>query len=62
MVLLMKNLSQCLIKPKKIQGFNGRAAKPIIHAIYPILTVVSHSENLAALLITKLENYSIILG
>ncbi len=53
---------QCLIKLKQIQGFNGRAAKPITHAIYPILTVSTHTESLAPLLITKLGNHLMILG
>ena len=54
--------SQHLIKPKQIQGFDVRAAKPITHPIYPILTVGTHIENLALLLITKLENHPMILG
>ena len=51
-----------LIKPKQIQGFDGRAAKPIIYAIYPTLTVGAHIESLAFLLITKLRNHSMIFG
>ena len=53
---------QRLIKPKQIQGFDGRAAKPITHAIYPTLTVGDHTESLAPLLITKLGNHPMILG
>ena len=53
---------QRLIKSKQIQGFDGRAAKPIIHAIYPTLTVGDHTESLAPLLITKLGNHPMILG
>ena len=53
---------QRLIKPKQIQGFDGRAAKPITHAIYPTLTVGTHTESLAPLLITKLGNHPMILG
>ena len=52
---------QCLIKPKQIQKFDGRAAKPITHTIYLILTVSTHTESLALLLITKLENHPMIL-
>ena len=52
---------QRLIKPKEIQGFDGRAAKPITHAIYPILTIGTHTENLIPLLITKLGNHLMIL-
>ena len=52
--------SQRLIKPKQIQGFDGRAAKPITHAIYPTLTVGTHTESLAPLLITKLGNHPMI--
>ena len=53
---------QCLVKSKQIQGFNGRAAKLITHAIYPILIVGDHTESLALLLITKLGNHPMILG
>ena len=53
---------QCLIKPKQIQGFDGRAAKPITHAIYLTLTISTHIENLVPLLITKLGNHPMILG
>ena len=53
---------QCLIKPKQIQRFDGRNAKPITHAIYPTLTVGDHIESLALLLITKLRNHFMILG
>ena len=53
---------QRLIKPKQIQRFDGKAAKPITHAIYPTLTVGTHTKNLALLLIKKLRNYPIILG
>ena len=53
---------QYLIQPKQIQRFDGRAAKSITHTIYPTLTVGIHTKNLASLLITKLENHSIILG
>ena len=54
--------TQRLIKPKQIQKFHGRAAKLIRHAIYPILIVGTHTESFALLLITKLENHSMILG
>ena len=53
---------QCLIKPKQIQEFNDRAAKPITYAIYLILTIGTHTESLAPLLITKLENHLMMLG
>ena len=53
--------SQRLIKPKQIQGFDGRAAKPIPHAIYPTLTIGTDTKSLAPLLITKLENHPMIL-
>lgn len=45
---------QRLTKPKLIQGFDSRAAKPITHAIYPMLSLGKHTESLALLLITKL--------
>ncbi len=53
---------QHLIKPKQIQGFDGRAAKLITHAIYPTLTIDTHTESIAPLLITKLVNHPMILG
>ena len=53
---------QRLTKPKPIQGFDGRAAQPVTHAIYPTLSVGSHTESLAPLLITKLGHHPMILG
>ena len=53
---------QRLIKPKPIQGFDGRAAQPVTHAIYPTLSVGNHTESLAPLLITKLGQHPMILG
>ena len=52
---------QRLIKPKQIQGFDSRAAKPITYTIYPILTIDTHTKSFAPLLITKLENHPMIL-
>ena len=54
--------SQRLIKPKQIQEFDGKTAKPITHAIYPSLTIGAHTKSLAPLLITKLGNHPMILG
>ena len=51
-----------MIKLKQIQGFDGRAAKPITHAIYPTLTIGTHHENFAYLLIRNLGNHPMILG
>lgn len=59
---VLKIASQHLINPKQIQKFDGRAAKPIIYAIYLTLTIGTHTENFAFLLITKIENYPIIFG
>ena len=53
---------QCLIKPKQIQKFNGKATKPIIHTIYSILTISTHTKSFILLLIMKLENHPIIFG
>ena len=53
---------QRLIKPKQIQGFDARAAKPITYAIYLTIIVGTHTKNLTSLLITKLQNYPMILG
>ena len=50
------------MKPKPIQRFDGRAAQPVTHAIYPTLSIESHIESLAPLLITKLGYHLIILG
>ncbi len=51
---------QCLTKQKAIQGFDGRAAQPVSHAIYLILSVGSHIKSLASLLITKLGHHLMI--
>ncbi len=59
---VLKIEAQRLIKPKQIQGFDGRAVKPITHAIYLTLTIGTYIESLAPLLITKLGNYPMILG
>ncbi len=53
---------QHLMKPKPIQGFDGRAAQPVTYAIYPTLSVGSHTESLAPLLITKLGHHPMILS
>ena len=58
---ILKIEPQCLIKPKQIQRFDGRVAKPITHAIYPSLTFDTHTKSLVSLLLTKLENHPIIL-
>lgn len=54
--------SQRLTKPKLIQRFESRAAKPVIYTIYLTLSVRNHSESQALLLITKLRQHSMILG
>lgn len=43
------------IKLKTIQRFNTKTAKPINHIIYPMLSVVKHTEILNLLLIPKLD-------
>ncbi len=53
---------QRLIIPKLIQELNGRVAKPIIHIIYPTLTIGSHTKSFTLLLIIKLGNHLMILG
>ena len=50
---------QRLTKPKPIQGFDGKAAQSVTHAIYPTLSIGSYTESLAPLLITKLGHYPI---
>ena len=51
-----------LAKPKPIRGFDGKPAPPIIHAIYPMLTVQGHTKSLILFLITKLGQFPLILG
>ena len=51
-----------LLKPRPIQGFDGTAAPPITHAIYPRLQVNNHVEDLCPLFITRLGTHSLILG
>ena len=53
---------QHLIKLKQIQGFDGRATKPITHAIYLTLTIGTHTKNSALLLLINLRKHLIILG
>ena len=50
-----------LAKPKPLRGFDRKPARPITHAIYPTLTVQSHSELLAPMLVTSLGQHPIIL-
>lgn len=54
--------SQYSIKLKQIERLDGKAAKPITHAIYLILTINTDTESLALLLITKLRNHPITFG
>jgi hypothetical protein len=51
-----------LLKPRPIQGFDGAAAPPITHAIYPCLQVQDHIEYQCPLFITTLGKHSLILG
>ena len=51
-----------LAKPKPLKGFDEKPARPITHAIYPTLTVQSHSKLLAPMLVTLLGQHPIILG
>ena len=53
---------QRLTKLKPIQEFDKRAAQPVTHTIYPMLSVRNHTKNLTPLLITKLGQHSMILG
>ena len=50
-----------LIKHKSIQEFDSKDAWLVTHIIYFTLSVENHIKNLAFLLITKLEQYFIIL-
>ena len=47
---------------KQMQGFDGRATKPITYTIYLILTIGIHIESLTSLLIIKLRNHPMIFG
>ena len=49
-------------KPKAIQGFDGKQAPNVTHAIYPTMTVQDHREMTTPMLITKLGQHQIILG
>ena len=51
---------QCLSKTKSIQGFDCRAAKSVIYAIYPILSVGKHTKSLTLLPIIKLGQHPMI--
>ena len=51
-----------LSKPKAIQGFNGKQALDVTHAIYSIMTVQRRTELTTPMLITKLGQHQIILG
>ena len=51
-----------LSKPKAIQGFDGKQAPNVTHAIYPTMTVQGHRETITPMLITKLGQHQIILG
>ena len=53
---------QRLTKSKPIQRFDGRAAQPVTHTIYFILSLENHSKSLAPLLITKLGHHRMLLG
>ena len=53
---------QRLTKPKSIQGFNDRVAQSVTHAIYLTLSLESHTESVAPLLITKLGHHPMIFG
>lgn len=53
---------QCLIKPKPIEEFDGRATKLVTHTIYLILSMEKYTKSLALLQITKLGQYSMILS
>ena len=49
-----------LAKPKPIKGFDGKPAPSITYAIYPTLTVQSHTKLLVLFLITKLGQHPLI--
>ena len=49
-------------KPKPIQGFDGRVAKSVTHAIYPTLSVRKHTKSLTPLLSTRLSQQPMIFG
>ena len=51
-----------ITKSKPLKRFDKRPAKPITHAIYPILTVQDYSTLLAPMLVTLLSQHPIILG
>ena len=49
-------------KTKANTRFDGKTAQPVIHAIYPTLSIRKYTKSLALLLITKLRQHPMILG
>jgi hypothetical protein len=50
-----------LNKPRGVKGYDGRRGKNITHAIYPPMTIQNHTESSTPMMITKLDQHSIIL-
>ena len=46
-----------LSKPKAIQGFDGKQAPSVTHAIYPTMMIKEHRETTTPMLITKLGQH-----
>ena len=59
---VLKILFLPLAKPKLLKEFDEKPAKPIMYAIYSMLTVQSHSKLLVFMLVILLSQYPIILG
>ena len=51
-----------LSKPKALQGFDGKQAPNVTHAIYLTMTILDHKETTTPMFITKLSQHQIILG
>jgi hypothetical protein len=51
-----------LVPPKPLRGFDGKAAEPITHAIYPRLQIGSHEQRACPIFIASLGQHDIILG
>lgn len=51
-----------LLKPRKMKEYNDQPNKPVIHAIYPFMKIMNHTESPTPLMKTKLEQHAVILG
>jgi hypothetical protein len=50
-----------LNKPREVKGYDERRGKDITHAIYPSMIIQNHTKSSTSMMITKLDQHSIIL-